>query len=418
MNTDAAMDHSNRRLDDGEMHIPGGRVAMSPWRLDRLPFFNDDHYRLEERLLVWRDRNASLVGVEPHGDIAPLCREILAELAASGLLSYVVPDPENSVAGKLDVRSICIIREALAFDSCLVDSMFVMQGLGTSPVWRHPDPEVRKRYLVPARQGQTIAALALTEPDAGSDVGAITTSAVRDGADYVLNGRKAWITNGGIADYYLVIARTGEAPGSRGLSAFMVNAATKGLSCGAPEEMIAPHPISSLTFEDCRVPESTMIGLPGQGFKAAMAGFDIFRPSVGAAAVGVARRALRETIDRVRGRRLFGKTMAEMDSVQAKIADMTADTESAALMVYRAAWCADTMATRVSTQSALGKLVATEAAQRVVDAAVQLHGATGVWRGSIVENLYRDIRPMRIYEGASEVQKVVIARGVLSDNAQ
>jgi acyl-CoA dehydrogenase len=391
---------------------------MAEWRLQNLPFFDEGHFRLADKLQEWRGREG--IPPEAHGSEVPqsLCRELLRQLAQWGFLDYVVPEPAHSATTRLDVRSICIIREALAFDSCLTDTMFVMQGLGTSPLWRHPDAEVRRRYLDPARRGETISALALTEPDAGSDVAAITTSATRHGGSYVLNGHKAWISNGGMADHYLVIARTGEAPGSRGLSAFMVEAGTPGLAWGPQEEMIAPHPISMLSFTDCRVPASSMIGEAGQGFKAVMAGFDVFRPSVGAAAVGVARRALAEAVARVKSRRMFGKPMAEMDNVQAKIADMAVDTEAASLMVYRAAWMADTLGGRVSAQAAMGKLLATESAQRVVDSAVQLFGAAGVWRGSIVEKLYRDIRPMRIYEGASEVQKVVIARSVLADDVR
>ena len=395
--------------------MPELTVSPVAWRLDRLPFFEERHYQLAERLYAWRAENEAWLAGAHEGDLAPLCRDLIRRLAAWGFLDYVVPDSADPADIRLDVRSICIIREALAFDSCLADSMFTMQGLGTSPLWRHPDKALRAAYLEPARRGERIAALALTEPDVGSDVASMTTTATREGDAIVLNGVKTWITNGGIADHSLVIARTGEGPGSRGLSAIIVDADAPGFSSSAPLSMMAHHPLSTLTFDNCRVPASHIVGAAGEGFKAAMAGFDIFRPSVGGAAVGVARRALAETIARVRSRRMFGRTMAEMDGVQSRIADMTADTEGAAMAVYRAAWTADVIGGRVSKESALAKLVATEAAGRVVDAAVQLFGALGVATGSVVEQLYRDVRPMRIYEGASEVQKLVIARGVLGN---
>lgn len=387
------------------------------WKLSPLPFFDERHQRLAERLMEWRSANADLAEVHPEGDFGPACRDILQRLKEWGFLDLVLPrvGPEGVVLP--DVRSICVVREALAYDSFLADSVFVMQGLGTAPLWRHPDAGLRDAWLEPCRRGEHIAALALTEPGAGSDLASVeTTATLADaGESYVLNGVKAWISNAGIADHYIVVARTGEAPRSRGLSAFIVAAGTPGLIVGPNIDLIAPHPIGEVRFENCRVPRRQMVGAAGEGFKAAMATFDIFRPSVGAAAVGAARRALAETVARVKKRRMFGKTMAEMETVQHRIADMTADTEAASLMVYRAAWALDVLGGRVSRESALAKLAATEAAQRVIDSAVQLFGALGVARGTVVERLYRDIRPMRIYEGASEVQKIVIARSVLAD---
>ena len=385
------------------------------WELSKLPFFEASHYALADKVNAWREKHASLLHSHPEREFGPIAREILRALGEAGLIEHVLPQPKGGAIARPDVRSICLIREALAYDSFLVDSMFVMQGLGTAPLWQHADPAFRDSYLAPCRKGERIAALALTEPDAGSDLAQAATTATLDGDHYVLNGEKRWITNAGIADFYIVVARTGEGPGARGLSALIVDAKTPGLTAGPQTDLIAPHPIGPVAFENCRVPKANMIGGAGSGFKAAMATFDIFRPSVGGAAIGAARRALKETIDRVKTRRMFGKTMAEMDAVQGKIADMTADTETAILMVYRAAWQSDVVGGRVTRESALAKYVATEAAQRVVDSAVQLHGALGVARGSIVEQLYRDVRPMRIYEGANEVQKMVIARAMLAD---
>jgi acyl-CoA dehydrogenase len=384
------------------------------WKLDNLPFFGDEHFRLAERLQEWQVKNADLSGQHPRSDFKPFAMEVLRRLAAFGLLEFVLPRYSNGTIAAPDVRSICIIREALAYDSFLIDSLFVMQGLGTSPLWQHPDAKFRDPILDDCRAGRRIAAIALTEMSAGSDLAEIGASAQLDGDCYLLNGEKAWITNAGIADQYVVVARTGEAPGARGLSAFVVEADTPGLEVGADVAMIAPHPIGTLRFTDCRIPRENMIGSAGSGFKAAMATFDVFRPSVGAAAIGAARRALFETVGRVKSRRMFGQTMAEMSSVQARIADMAVDTEAGALMVYRAAWAADVIGGRVSRESAMSKLIATESASRVIDMAVQLFGALGVAEGSVVERLYRDIRPTRIYEGASEVQKVVIARSILN----
>lgn len=384
------------------------------WNLEKLPFFEDRHYRLADRLNEWREANADLDG--PHGDVplAELARDIMGRLADWKFLDLVVPPADADVDEWIDVRSICIVREALAYDSPLADSMFVMQGLGLSPLWRHDEPELRREYLDRARGGETIAALALTEPASGSDVAATRTTARAEGDSFVIDGEKVWITNGGMADHYLVVARTGEAEGAQGLSAFLVDADTPGLSCGPQQAMIAEHPISSVSFSGCKVPASRRIGEAGSGFKAAMRGFDVFRPSVGAAAVGIARRALAESLDRVTSRHLFGKKMSELDNIRSTIADMAIDVDTAALSVYRAAYAADVIGGRVSREAATAKYVATEAAQRVCDSAVQLFGALGVAQGSVVERLYRDVRPMRIYEGASEIQKIVIARAVLA----
>lgn len=385
------------------------------WFLQKLPFFEPQHYALSEKLQEWIKANGDILSQHPESNFGGYATEILGRLSAAGFLDYVLPKTSGAEVTPPDVRSICIIREALTYESFLADSMFVMQGLGTAPLWNHHDHAMRDATIEATRQGKRIAAIALTEPEAGSDLAAAQTTATLDGDVYVLNGEKAWITNAGIADQYIVVARTGEAPGARGLSAFMVDADAPGLTITPDVPMIASHALGSLKFENCRIPASSILGGAGTGFKAAMATFDIFRPSVGGAAVGAARRAMDEAVARVKTRRMFGKVMAEMDTVQAKIAEMTVDIEAAALMVYRASWASDVLGGRVSRESAMAKVMATEAASRVIDSAVQLFGALGVARGSVVEQLYRDIRPTRIYEGASEVQKIVIARSVLAD---
>jgi len=388
-------------------------MAAAAWTIPDLPFFEDSHRQLAARLSEW------VAGAEEpaeHGSpyFADECRTIAREMAQWGFLDYVVPAP-GVADPRIDVRAVSLIREALAYRSALVDSVFVMQGLATAPLWLSRSTALCDAYLGPARRGEKIAAFAVTEPNVGSDVAALETTAVRDGDHFVINGTKRWITNAGAADHYIVVARTGEAPGARGLSAFMVDADTPGLKVPPPVEMIAPHPIGDVVFTDCRVAADRMIGVPGEGFKAAMRTFDIFRTSVGAAAVGMARRALSETVERMKTRRLFGGPMGGMPTVQATMADMSLDTETASLLVYRSAWLSDTREGRHSDAVAMAKLGATEAAQRVADSAVQLFGALGVARGSIVEQIYRDVRPMRIYEGASEVQKIIIARALMAE---
>lgn len=385
------------------------------WSLPNLPFFDPQHFALAKSLQEWINSNRDILSQHPENNFAPYAKEILGRLSAAGFLDHVLPKTSGAEVSPPDVRSLCIIREALTYESFLADSMFVMQGLGTAPLWHHHDHAMRDAVIEATRQGKRIAAIALTEPDAGSDLASAQMTAHLDGDSYVLNGEKLWITNAGIADQYIVVARTGEAPGARGLSAFVVDADTPGLTITPDLPMIASHSLGALKFENCRIPKSNILGGAGTGFKAAMATFDVFRPSVGAAAVGAARRAVDESIARVKSRRMFGKAMSEMDTVQAKIADMTVETEAAALMVYRAAWASDVLGGRVSRESAMAKLMATEAASRVIDSAVQLFGALGVARGSVVEQLYRDIRPTRIYEGASEIQKVIIARAMLAD---
>ena len=372
------------------------------------PFFTDRHRALAEELERWCEKNLPA----DHGDVDAACRDLVQRLGRGGWLSHSAPDPDAPAA--LDVRTLCLIRETLARHDGLADFAFAMQGLGAGPISLFGNAKQRD-WLKRTRAGDAIAAFALTEPQSGSDVANIALTAQRYGDGFVLDGEKTWISNGGIADLYVVFARTGEAPGARGLSAFLVpGKKLAGFSIAERLETIAPHPLARLKFERVTVPASAMIGAPGDGFKVAMATLDIFRATVGAAALGFARRALDETVARAKARELFGGPLADLQLVQASIAEMALDVDAAALLVYRAAWAKDSGAARVTREAAMAKLFATERAQRVVDKAVQLHGGDGVRRGHIVERLYRDIRALRIYEGASEVQKVVIARTLLA----
>jgi acyl-CoA dehydrogenase len=337
---------------------------------------------------------------------------MVRSLGEAGLIDHAVPRGD----APFDVRSVCLIREGLTYQHALADAMFAMQGIGTMAIRRFGTPEQREQYLEPCRKGERIAAFALTEPETGSDVASMTTAAVRDGDHYIINGAKTLISNAGMADHYLVTVRTGEAPGAKGLSMFLVDADTPGLEVGAPIDFIAPHPAAALTFRDCRVPARQLIGQAGQGFKAAMAAFDIFRPSVGGAGVGLARRALHETLAHTDKRRLFGKSMHSLEGVQMALAEMATDLEGAALLVYRAAWAHDVRGERGAYEACMAKLAGSEAAGRIVDRAVQLLGGQGVTRGNIIEQLYREARPMRIYEGASEIQKLVIARNLIKNS--
>jgi len=346
------------------------------------------------------------------------CRSIVLALGAAGLTRHAVTAPFGGMRERLDVRSLCVIRETLAYHAGLADFAFAMQGLGTGPITLFGTEDQKSRYLPPVADGRALAAFALSEPEAGSDVASLACAATPDGSTHVrLDGEKTWISNGGIADRYVVFCRTGEGPGVRGLSAFVVDAEAPGLTVVERLETIAPHPLARLRFENCRISVSQRIGGPGEGFKIAMATLDVFRSTVGAAAVGLARRALDETLQRVTTRRLFGSVMADMPAVQNHLADMILDVDSAALMVYRAAWTKDGGVPRISREASLAKLLGTEAASRVIDTAVQLHGGDGVRSGSKVEELYREVRALRIYEGASDVQKVIIARQALADHA-
>jgi acyl-CoA dehydrogenase len=374
------------------------------------PFFEDRHRALAVALEAWCGERLAHVN---HDDVDDACRRLVTELAAGGWLGYAAPAPGAIGNRPLDVRTLCLIRETLARHSGLADFAFAMQGLGSGAIALFGTPELKDRYLPRVRGGSAIAAFALSEPAAGSDVAALATTAVPDGDDYVVNGEKTWISNGGIADFYTLFVRTGEAPGAKGLSALVVDADTPGLSVTERIEVIAPHPLATLRFENCRVSRSRLLGQPGSGFRIAMATLDIFRSTVGAAALGFARRALDEAVRHTTTRELFGAPLADLQMTQAGIADMAVAIDAAALLVYRAAWTRDCAADRVTREAAMAKLFATEAAQQVIDRAVQMFGGRGVTRGVKVEELYREIRALRIYEGASEVQKLVIARQVL-----
>ncbi|MEM0907734.1 MAG: acyl-CoA dehydrogenase family protein [Pseudomonadota bacterium] len=374
------------------------------------PFFDQRHRAFEPKLSAFADGEA--LRLTDHHDVDGSCRALVAALGEAGLLSVTVP-----LDAPLDVRTLCLARETLARASGLADFAFAMQGLGAGPISLKGDDLQRARYLPQVAAGRAIAAFALTEPQSGSDVAALSTTATIDGATVVLEGEKTWISNGGIADFYVVFARTGEAPGARGLSAFIVEADTPGLEIAERLETIAPHPLARLTFNECRVPLANRVGEPGRGFQLAMATLDIFRATVGAAALGFARAALDATLARAHSRQLFGAPLGDLPLAQAGIADMALGVDAAALLIYRAAWTKDQGAPRVTREASMAKLFATETAQQVIDRAVQLHGGDGVRHGTKVEELYREIRALRIYEGASEVQKIVIARAALAATA-
>jgi acyl-CoA dehydrogenase len=379
------------------------------------PFFDDGHRAFAAALTRWAD--ATLPSL-PHDDVDAACRARVKALGEAGFLRAAVPAEHGGLHPRLDVRTLCLAREILAFRDGLADFAFAMQGLGTGSISLYGTPELKARYLPPVRDGRAIAAFALSEPEAGSDVAAMATTATQDGPSHVrIDGTKTWISNGGIADHYVVFVRSGEGAGAKGLSAFVVDADTPGLRVAERIEVIAPHPLATLRFDGVRVPLSHRLGRPGDGFKVAMATLDIFRSTVGAAALGFARRALFETIERAATRKLFGAPLGELQLTQGAIADSAADVDASALLVYRAAWTKDQGAARVTREAAMAKMVATEAAQRVIDRAVQLHGGAGVTKGVKVEALYREIRALRIYEGATEVQKVVIARELLKNRS-
>lgn len=367
------------------------------------PFFEQRHRDWADRLDAWCAKNLPV----DHSDVDAACRDLVARLGEAGFLKPTAVDTANP--GPLDVRTLCLTRETLARHDGLADFAFAMQGLGTGAISLFGTPE-QQQWLDRTRAGKALSAFALSEPRSGSDVANMDMAATRDGGDYVLSGEKTWISNGGIADLYTVFARTGEAPGARGISAFLVPADTPGLEVVERLDVIAPHPLARLAFNDVRVPASALIGKPGDGFKIAMSVLDVFRSTVGAAALGFARRALDETLDRAGSRELFGAPLFDLQMVQGHIAEMALDIDAAALLIYRAAWTKDMGAPRVTREAAMAKLFATDRAQEVIDKAVQIHGGDGVRRGHIVESLYREIRALRIYEGASDVQKVVIAR--------
>ncbi|MFN3946048.1 MAG: acyl-CoA dehydrogenase family protein [Allosphingosinicella sp.] len=374
------------------------------------PFFDGSHRALAERLEAWC---AAELGDYHGDDVDAACRALVATLGQGGWLRYCVPAAYGGVHERLDVRSLALIRETLARHSGLADFAFAMQGLGSGTISLFGSEAQKRAFLPAVAAGEKIAAFALTDPGSGSDVANMETSAVRDGAGWRVNGAKTYISNGGIADYYVLFARTGEAPGAKGISAFLVEADAAGLEIAERIRVIAPHPLATLRFTDMALPGEALIGEAGRGFAQAMATLDVFRTTVGAAALGFARRALDEATRRALARKLGSGTLADNAITQSKLAEMVLDVETSALLVYRAAWLRDVRGQRNSREAALAKLHATDSAQSVIDKAVQMFGGLGVTHGCIVESLYREIRALRIYEGASEVQKVVIARAHL-----
>jgi acyl-CoA dehydrogenase len=376
------------------------------------PFFEEAHRRFAERLSAWAA--GAIPPLADHRDADGSVRKIVRALGDAGWLKAVVPEAFGGLNRSLDVRTLCMAREILGWHDGLADFSFAMQGLGSHPITAFGSELLKKKYLPPVAAGRHIAAFALSEPRSGSDVAAIDMTAKPDGPNHVrLDGEKTWISNGGIADHYVVFARTGEAPGAKGLSAFIVDADASGLTVAERLEVIAPHPLARLRFDACRIPVENRLGAPGEGFRVAMSTLDVFRSTVGAASLGLARRALEETLVRVSSRQLFGAPLAELQITQASLADSSSEVDAAALLIYRAAWTKDHGAPRIAREASIAKMFATEMAQRVIDRAVQLHGGDGVRTGSKVEQLYREIRALRIYEGATEVQKVIIARELL-----
>ncbi len=373
------------------------------------PFFDDAHRTLARDLDAWA---AEHVAEHEAEDAGAACHETVRALGDAGWLTLCVPAPAGR-HDRLDVRSLCLARETLAYRSGLADFAFAMQGLGSGPISLFGTDAQQAQWLPAVARGEAVAAFALSEAAAGSDAAALATTATPDGDGWVLDGEKTWISNAGLADFYVVFARTSDGP--RGLSAFVVPADTPGVEVTGQIPTASPHPLGTLRFTDCRVPRSALLGEPGQGMRIALATLDVFRSTVGAAALGFARRALDETLGHVRRREVFGGTLADLPVVQQKLAEMATEVDASALMVYRAAWTKDAGAERVTKEAAQAKAYATEAAQRVIDTAVQLHGGQGVTTGSVVERLYRDIRPLRIYEGATEIQHLVIARQLLKE---
>ena len=376
------------------------------------PFLDDRHRAFAGELDGWASEQIGAMPEPAEEELDGACRSLVSAMAEAGWLRHVVPGAD----GGLDVRTLCLARETLAYWNALADFSFAMQGLGSGAISLFGSGELQERYLPGVAAGERIAAFALSEREAGSDVAQVATTASLDGDEYVLDGTKTWISNGGLADFYTVFARTGEAPGARGLSAFVVDAGAPGLRVTERIRVLAPHPLATLELDGCRVDAGQRLGAPGDGFKIAMATLDVFRPTVGAAALGLARRALDEALGRVSRRHLFGAPMAELQLVQAQLGTMATGIDASALLVYRAAWTKDTRPGRVTREAAMAKLHATETAQQVIDAAVQLFGGLGVTVGQRVEQLYREVRALRIYEGASEVQKLIIARATLAEH--
>ncbi len=384
------------------------------------PFFEDHHRALAKDLDEWcHDSLLPVVeAADFHDDVDASCRKLLSMLGDAGFARYAVPKAFGGVQNTPDVRSLCLIRMTLAYYSGLPDFVFAMQGLGSGTIALVGSDTIKKKYLPGVADGSRCAAFALTEPESGSDVANTRTTATRDGDEYIISGCKTFISNGGIADQYVVLARTGEADGARGLSAFVVDADTSGLDASERIDVIAPHPLATIRFNDCRIPAGNLLGESGSGFRAVMATLDTFRPTVGAAALGFARRALDEATSRSQARELYNAPLHNLQLVQAMLGESALDIDASALLVFRAAWAKDSGQERITREAAMAKLYATESAQQVIDKAVQIFGGMGVVSGVKVEELYREIRALRIYEGASEVQKIIIARAHLAASTE
>ena len=368
------------------------------------PFFEPAHRALAREASAWLESGLAPIYALDNTDAQ--CRALVAAMGNAGFLRRAIATRDGEV---VDVRAACVLREAFAYEWGLADFAYAMQGLGSGPISLHGSAEQRERYAARAASGQAIAAFAISETNAGSDLGAMETRAHKDGNDYVIDGEKTWISNAGLADFYVVFARTADTA-SRHISAFIVEAGNPGLNVAERIEVSSPHPLGTIRFSSCRVPESARIGEEGRGMGIALATLDTFRPTVGAAALGFARRALAEALRHARDRRAFGGTLADLDAVRQKLGRMALSVDASALLVYRAAWKKDTTGARIASEAAMAKSFATESAQRVIDDAVQILGARGVVRGAVVEELYREIRPLRIYEGATEIQHLIIAR--------
>lgn len=383
---------------------------MSDQSFLQWPFFEDSHRQLARELDAWAAEHMPALTVNEHDDLDGTCVGLVRALGDSGFGAYAVPESAGGNTEKLDVRSLCIIRETLARHNALADFAFAMQGLGSGPISLFGSVDQQERYLRPVSKGEKISAFALSEPNAGSDVAAMCCRAEKQGDKWSLSGTKTWISNAGIADFYTVFARTDDQGGAKGISCFIVEKDTPGFEVTERIDLVAPHPLGTLSFDNCVIPESQRLGELGRGFGMAMATLDVFRSTVAAASLGMARRALDETLNYSAQREIFGGTLSDLQLVQAKIGEMALKVDSSALLIYRAAWTKDCAADRVTREAAMAKYHATEAAQEVIDSAVQIFGGKGVTKGYVVESLYRDVRALRIYEGASEVQTTIIAR--------
>jgi len=378
-----------------------------------LPFFDQDHLALQARVRAWVDSNLFAVESRDETDIEWRARDLLQRLADAGFLQYTVPQEYGGARAQLSARDLCILRAELARGDALADTMFALQALGSYPITLAGDALQKKAYLPGVGSGKAIAAFAITEPEAGSDVASLQTTAMRRGTEFVLHGTKRFISNAGIADFYVVFASSDPEKKAKGVSAFVVEAHTPGLILKEKTRLLSPHPLGVLEFAGCAIPESALLRAEGTGIEIALETLDLLRCSVGAAAVGFAQRALEEAIRYSKTRRQFGRTIGEFQGIQFKLAEMATDLEAARLLVQQAAWAHDAAAADAKRKSSMAKLYATEAAQRIVDQALQIHGGSGVVAGSITERLYRDVRALRIYEGTSEIQKLVIARELL-----